>query len=120
MGAYRLEDSAEVWRMAGGGGLPIPTPLVTDDLYLLTSNHRAIEPNRLRKPLFAVKRSAQGTLPVPSADEPGEHVQWLKARVGNYIQSVTRGSGIPRPPNRESPTPADCGTSERPSLCPQE
>ncbi|MEM7201795.1 MAG: PQQ-binding-like beta-propeller repeat protein [Planctomycetota bacterium] len=93
MGAYRLEDGAEVWRMAGGGGLPIPTPLVTDDLYLLTSNHRPIEASHPRKPLFAVKRSAEGTLPLPSEAEPGEHVAWLKARVGNYIQTpiVYRG-----------------------------
>ena len=87
MGAYALADGKTIWRMAGGGGLPIPAPIVAGDLLLLTSNHRPLVPAHPRKPIFAVKRSAQGTLPVPQPSAPGEQVAWCRARVGNYIQT---------------------------------
>ncbi|MGK0202665.1 MAG: outer membrane protein assembly factor BamB [Planctomycetota bacterium] len=87
MGAYRLKDGSEVWRMSGGGGLPIPAPIVAGDLVLFTSNHRPLKPNHPRRPVFAVKRSATGQLPIPKKDETGDHVAWLQTRVGNYIQT---------------------------------
>jgi len=89
--------------MAGGGGLPVPAPLVAGDLLLLTSNHRPLVAGHPIKPVFAVKRSATGTLPLPTDDDPGEHVAWSLARVGSYIQTpvvyrdllyVCQGSGI--------------------------
>ena len=93
MGGYALADGKEIWRMAGGGGLPIPAPIVAGDLLLLTSNHRPIAPGHPLKPIFAVKRSATGTLAVPRPDNAGEQVAWMKTRVGNYIQTpiVYRG-----------------------------
>jgi len=87
MGAYSLTDGKEIWRMAGGGGLPIPAPIIAGDLVLLTSNHRPLQLNHPLKPIFAVERTATGTLPVPSVDQPGPHVAWMKTRVGNYIQT---------------------------------
>lgn len=87
MGAYSLADGKEIWRMAGGGGLPVPAPVVAGDLLLLTSNHRPLVAGHPLKPVFAVKRSATGVLPLPAAGEPGKHVAWMKARVGNYIQT---------------------------------
>jgi outer membrane protein assembly factor BamB len=93
MGAYTLADGKEIWRMAGGGGLPIPAPLLAGDLLLFTSNHRPLVAGHPLKPIFAVKRSATGTLPVPRKDEPGKQLAWMKVRVGNYIQTpiVYRG-----------------------------
>lgn len=87
MGAYRLEDGSEVWRMAGGGGLPVPAPIVAGDLVLFTSNHRPLKSGHPLKPVFAVKRSATGQLPMPSRNNTGEHVAWMQTRVGNYIQT---------------------------------
>jgi outer membrane protein assembly factor BamB len=87
MGAYALADGAEIWRMPGGGGLPIPAPIVSGDLLLLTSNHRPLELDHPQKPVFAVRRSARGALPIPSRDAPGEHVAWMQTKVGNYIQT---------------------------------
>jgi len=93
MGAYALEDGEEIWRMAGGGGLPVPAPIVTDDFLFLTSNHRPLLANHSQKPVFAVWRSALGDLPLAQPDDPGEQVAWMQAGVGNYIQTpiVYRG-----------------------------
>ena len=94
MGGYTLAEGKEVWRMAGGGGLPIPAPIVAGELLLLTSNHRPLVPAHPRKPIFAVKRSAKGKLPVPQPNEPGEQVAWCRARVGNYIQTPIFYRGV--------------------------
>jgi outer membrane protein assembly factor BamB len=80
--------------MAGGGGLPVPAPIVAGDLLLLTSNHRPLVASHPQKPVFAVKRSATGTLPVPQPDEPGAQVAWCQARVGNYIQTPIAYRGL--------------------------
>ena len=94
MGAYALADGAEIWRMAGGGGLPIPAPLAWGDLLFLTSNHRPLVAGHPVKPVFAVQRTAKGNLPLPSQDEPGEHVAWMRPRVGNYIQTPIVYQGL--------------------------
>lgn len=87
MGAYRLSDGSEVWRMAGGGGLPVPAPITAGDLVLFTSNHRPLKSNHPLKPVFAVKPSATGELPMPTKSATGDHVSWMQTRVGNYIQT---------------------------------
>lgn len=87
MGGYRLADGGELWRMAGGGGLPIPAPILAGELVLFTSNHRPLLPSHPSKPVFAVRRSAAGELPIPTAAATGDHVAWMQSRVGNYIQT---------------------------------
>ena len=79
--------------MSGGGGIPIPAPIVAGDLVLLTSNHRPIHSSHPNKPVFAVRLSARGTLPIPKPDVSTDHVAWMLTRVGNYIQTpiVYRG-----------------------------
>ncbi len=87
MGAYRLTDGAEVWRMAGGGGIPVPTPVLAEGLVYLTSNHRPLQRNHPLKPIFAVRADAAGDLGVPTAEQPGEHVAWTVSRRGTYMQT---------------------------------
>lgn len=93
MGAYRLADGEEIWRMAGGGGIPVPAPVVAGDVVLLTSNHRPLERSHPQRPVFAVELTARGELDIPSENEPGEHVAWMQTRRGNYMQTplVYRG-----------------------------
>ena len=79
--------------MAGGGGIPVPTPVVAADLIYLTSNHRPVEPSHPLSPIFVVRTSATGDLGVPSVDDPGEHLAWMQTRHGTYMQTplVYRG-----------------------------
>ncbi len=93
MGAYAWADGKEIWRMSGGGGIPVPAPVVVDGLIYLTSNHRPVRPTDPTKPIFVIKADARGELPVPKEGELGEHVAWMKTQRGNYMQTplVYRG-----------------------------
>ena len=93
MGAVALADGKEVWRMSGGGGIPVPTPVVVDDLIYLTSNHRPLREGDPRRPIFAVRTAARGVLPVPQEGASGRFVAWMTSGRGNYMQTplVYRG-----------------------------
>ena len=94
MGAYNLADGSERWRMSGGGGIPVPTPVVANDLVYFTSNHRPLKPSDPLKPIFAVKVGAQGDLGVPKADKLSEHMGWMVTRRGNYMQTPLAYRGL--------------------------
>ncbi|MEM9380430.1 MAG: PQQ-binding-like beta-propeller repeat protein [Planctomycetota bacterium] len=97
MGGYRLEDGAEVWRMAGAGGIPVPTPVVGDGVLYLTSNHQPLEAAHPLKPVYAVEITAQGDLGIPNprgGEELGEHLAWMTTRRGNYMQTPLVYGGL--------------------------
>ncbi|MEM7307278.1 MAG: PQQ-binding-like beta-propeller repeat protein [Planctomycetota bacterium] len=94
IGAYRFDDGAELWHLSGGGGIPVPTPVVSGDLVYFTSNHRPLEPSHPQQPVFAVRLSAEGDLGVPDEDDLGEHMAWMAARRGNYMQTPIVYDGL--------------------------
>ncbi|GMU84180.1 MAG: hypothetical protein AMXMBFR47_40500 [Planctomycetota bacterium] len=94
MGAYRLGDGGEVWRMSGGGGIPVPTPVVSGELVYLTSNHRPIKAGDPQKPVFAVRLGAKGELAIPSDGTGNRDVAWLRTQRGNYMQTPLIYRGV--------------------------
>ncbi|MCG3126115.1 MAG: Outer membrane protein assembly factor BamB [Phycisphaerae bacterium] len=94
IGAVDLADGRGIWRMSGGGGIPVPAPVAGDGLIYLTSNHRPIREGDPLKPIFVVRASARGELPLPTEEQPGEHVAWMKTGRGNYMQTPLVYRGI--------------------------
>lgn len=74
IGAYELADGSEVWKLVGGGDVPVPTPVVAHDLVFLTSAHG---PDR---PLRAVAVGAKGEL-------AASDLAWNQASGGIYMQT---------------------------------
>lgn len=93
IGAVRLRDGSEIWRLAGGGGIPVPTPVVADGLVYLTSNHRPFKSSDPQKPIFVVKTTARGPLTLPEEGQSNDGVAWWVSKRGNYMQTplVYRG-----------------------------
>jgi outer membrane protein assembly factor BamB len=82
-GAYDLATGDEVWKMSGGGDIPVPTPVVWKDLIYFNSAHGR------HAPLMAIKNSADGELTYPSDDSnPGAGFAWFYDRGGAYMSSV--------------------------------
>lgn len=75
---YDLETGKELWRMSGGGDIPVPTPVFAHGLIYLASAHGPASP------LFAVRPDAVGE--IDSKQSEGV-VAWQQERVGVYLQT---------------------------------
>ncbi len=93
MGGYDARSGREVWRMSGGGGIPVPAPVIASDLILFTSNHRPVDDRSPPQPIIAVRADARGDVTIPKDDRSGPHVAWMLTGRGNYMQTplVYRG-----------------------------
>lgn len=87
IGGYDLATGKELWKVKGGGDIPVPTPVVAGDLVYLTNAHGGLAP------LLAVKTSATGDLGTLSDAAKGPYVAWSYDRRGSYMQTplVYRG-----------------------------
>ncbi len=81
MGGYDAADGKEVWRMSGGGDIPVPTPQVVDGLVYLGSAHGG------PRPLFAVKTSATGDISLAPDATSSDNVPWMDAGCAIYMQT---------------------------------
>jgi outer membrane protein assembly factor BamB len=88
-GAYDLETGEEIWRMSGGGDIPVPTPIIWKDLIYFNSAHGGAAP------LMAVKNNAKGELLYPESESsPGSDFAWFYNRQGAYMTSVLVYDGL--------------------------
>ncbi|MAE75490.1 MAG: pyrrolo-quinoline quinone [Planctomycetes bacterium] len=78
IGGYDLATGNEVWKLVGGGDVPVPTPVVAHGLVFLTSAHGR------SRPLRAVKVTARRLLKDDNADE---YIEWEHRRRGVYMQT---------------------------------
>ncbi|HZR18492.1 MAG TPA: PQQ-binding-like beta-propeller repeat protein [Verrucomicrobiae bacterium] len=81
MGGYDLVTGEEIWRLAGGGDCPVPTPVVWNDLIFLTSAHGP------RRPLYAVRTDAQGDVSLRDGASTNRYVAWSAVKGGSYMQT---------------------------------
>lgn len=82
VGGYDLDTGEILWSMAGGGAVPIPTPVVADGLIYLTSSGGmpgGKGPQAQRSPIYAIPTGAVGELDVE------RHLAWAHPAGGNYI-----------------------------------
>jgi outer membrane protein assembly factor BamB len=82
MGGYNFADGKEIWRMSGGGDIPIPTPIIGKDMIYLNSSHGK------SSPIFAVSTNATGDITLAGQETSNQYVKWSKPRGGSYIQSM--------------------------------
>jgi len=87
-GGYDFKTGAEVWWMAGGGDIPIPTPVTSGDLVYFNSAHGK------SSPVIAVKSGARGEIPFNNSEITDERIQWSKPRGGSYIQTMLVYRGL--------------------------
>lgn len=80
-GAYDFETGKEIWRLKGGGDIPVPTPVVGKAMAYFTSAHGMFRPIR------AIKLSATGDITPPEVKDTNKHISWVHHRRGNYMQT---------------------------------
>lgn len=88
IGGYDLLTGAELWKLAGGGDIPVPTPVVAGELIYITNAHGRMAP------IYAIRTDAQGTLEAPPDGSGNQHIAWAYALRGNYMQTPLVYKGL--------------------------
>ena len=81
-GAYDFNTGQEIWRMSGGGDIPIPTPILYRDLVFFNSAHGR------QSPIYAVHVSAKGDLTLEEGKTSNEFIRWSVPRGGAYMHTM--------------------------------
>jgi len=86
IGGYDLATGEEIWKLVGGGDVPVPTPVVVDGLIYITNAH-----GRLR-PIYAIHVEAEGAVTIDA--DTCEHMAWSHPRQGIYMQTPVVTGGL--------------------------
>jgi len=78
-GAYDVETGKEIWRLQGGGDIPVPTPVVGHGLVFLTSAHGPMAP------IHAIRQEAAGDISLKPGETSNQFVAWSHPRDGAYM-----------------------------------
>ena len=81
IGGYDLATGKEIWKLRGGGDIPVPTPVVADDLVFITNAHGRMAP------IYAIKLGAAGDISLAENQTNSQHIAWSLPRRGNYMQT---------------------------------
>lgn len=80
-GGYDFASGKELWRLTGGGDIPVPTPVFANGLIYLTSAHGNLRPMR------AIRPDAAGDITAPTPDGTNAAIAWVHPRQGSYMQT---------------------------------
>ncbi|MCB1120322.1 MAG: PQQ-binding-like beta-propeller repeat protein [Verrucomicrobiae bacterium] len=81
IGAYDFETGEEIWKLDGGGDIPVPTPILGDGMAYFTSAHG------IYRPMRGIRLSATGDVTPPDIQETNDAIAWVHHRRGNYMQT---------------------------------
>jgi len=87
-GGYDPRTGREIWKLTGGGDIPVCTPIIAGDLAILSSAHG---PSR---PLRAIRFSATGDITPKATDQATEHIAWSLPQDGIYMQTPILYDGL--------------------------
>ncbi|MGI8602470.1 MAG: PQQ-binding-like beta-propeller repeat protein [Verrucomicrobiales bacterium] len=80
-GGYDLATGKELWKLQGGGDIPVPTPIVDGGLIFLTSAHGPASP------VYAIRTNVVGDISLDPGETSNEFIVWSVPRRGNYMQT---------------------------------
>jgi outer membrane protein assembly factor BamB len=81
-GGYDFLTGEEVWKMSGGGDLPIPTPIQDKDYLYFNSSHGRVSP------VYSISKKATGDITLAEGATSNEYVRWALLRGGSYMQTL--------------------------------
>jgi outer membrane protein assembly factor BamB len=80
-GGYDFTTGKELWKLDGGGDIPVPTPVIAHGFAYLTSAHGKFRPMR------AIRLDAEGDITPADPGATNVAIAWAHARKGNYMQT---------------------------------
>jgi len=79
IGGYDVADGSEIWRMKGGGDIPVPTPVMGHGLIFITNAHGPM------MPIYAIRLDAEGDITLAEGETSNAGVAWMLSRRGAYM-----------------------------------
>jgi outer membrane protein assembly factor BamB len=79
IGGYDAATGKEIWRLRGGGDIPVPTPIVAHNLVFITNAHGRMAP------IYAIRLDAAGDISLADSATSNQHVAWSVPRDGAYM-----------------------------------
>ncbi|MBI4605495.1 MAG: PQQ-binding-like beta-propeller repeat protein [Planctomycetes bacterium] len=80
-GGYDPSTGKELWRLSGGGDIPVPTPVAAHGLVFITNAHGRLAP------IYAVRAGASGDISLRGDEGSNAGIAWSKPREGSYMQT---------------------------------
>jgi outer membrane protein assembly factor BamB len=80
---YDFKTGKELWTLKGGGDIPVPTPVFSDGVIIITNAHGQ------GRPIFAIKTDASGDI-----TDSKTAFAWSIDRAGNYMETPLLDKGI--------------------------
>lgn len=85
---YDPRTGKELWRLGGSSKITAPTPIFTDDLFVVASGRGP------ERPIFVVRSGARGDLTLPEGKASSEAVAWSRTGRGSYMPTPLIYDGI--------------------------
>lgn len=78
----------ELWRLGRSSKITAPTPIFTDDVFVIASGRGP------ERPIFVVRANARGDLTLPEGKTDSEAVVWSRTGRGSYMPTPLSYKGI--------------------------
>jgi outer membrane protein assembly factor BamB len=79
IGAYDFKTGREIWKLKGGGDIPVPTPVVGFGLVYVTNAHGSMSP------VYAIRETAKGDISLAEGETSNAQIAWSVPRGGAYM-----------------------------------
>jgi outer membrane protein assembly factor BamB len=80
-GAYDLATGKEIWKLNGGGDIPVPVPVTGHGLVFITNAHGP------GAPVYAIRETATGDISLAAGETTNANIAWSVPRDGAYLIS---------------------------------
>lgn len=88
LGGYDFETGEPLWRIAGGGDIPVPTPVFGGGLIYFTNAHGGLSP------IYAVRPDARGDISLEEGETAADGVAWSRPHGGAYMATPLYHDGL--------------------------
>jgi outer membrane protein assembly factor BamB len=79
IGGYDVKTGKEIWRLKGGGDIPVPAPVVAHEMVFITNAHGSMAP------IYAIRLNATGDISLKADETANQFVAWSAPRDGAYL-----------------------------------
>ncbi len=85
---YDPRTGEELWKLGGSSKITAPTPVYSDDLFVVASGRNP------ERPIFAIRSDARGDLTLSGRDTSNEAIAWSHTRRGSYMPTPLIYDGL--------------------------